>query len=228
MTRRMTSTTLPPPAESSAMTRPGSTTAIIALMLLMIGVMIGSFAYVSGQEAELRNGRLESRHIRVARQALMEADVAVLNAMVDGAAAHAGRYRTAIDKLDGQPVNHFPPTIRFDRRETSTLAVIASVRRGWTAIMERIEAGDLAGARALHDTLGIRQRATAVGDATIVQIAITPPMMNRYQLNRFSRGNARSFAPSNIGTRKLPSTAGIDGIRKKKTMITPCSVKSLL
>ena len=49
-----------------------------------------------------------------------------------------------------------------------------------------------------------------------------------YQLSRLSRGNARSFAPIMIGTRKLPSTAGIDGIRKKKTMTTPCIVNSLL
>jgi hypothetical protein len=28
--------------------------------------------------------------------------------------------------------------------------------------------------------------------------------------------------------RKLPSAAGIDGIRKKKTITTPCSVKNLL
>ena len=42
------------------------------------------------------------------------------------------------------------------------------------------------------------------------------------------RGNARSLAPIIIGTRKLPSVAGIDGMRKKKTIITPCSVNSLL
>ena len=42
------------------------------------------------------------------------------------------------------------------------------------------------------------------------------------------RGNARSFAPIIGGIRKLPSTAGIDGIRKKNTMITPCIVKNLL
>ena len=49
-----------------------------------------------------------------------------------------------------------------------------------------------------------------------------------YQLSRLSRGKARSLAPIIIGTKKLPSTAGIDGIRKKKTMIMPCIVKSLL
>ena len=49
-----------------------------------------------------------------------------------------------------------------------------------------------------------------------------------YQLSRLMRGNARSFAPIMIGIRKLPSTAGIDGIRKKNTMITPCMVNSLL
>jgi hypothetical protein len=45
---------------------------------------------------------------------------------------------------------------------------------------------------------------------------------------RLILGNARSRAPTISGTRKLPSVAGIDGTRKKKTMITPCAVKSLL
>ena len=49
-----------------------------------------------------------------------------------------------------------------------------------------------------------------------------------YQLSRLSFGNARSRAPIMSGIRKLPSTAGIDGIRKKKIMTTPCSVNSWL
>ena len=31
-----------------------------------------------------------------------------------------------------------------------------------------------------------------------------------------------------IGMKKLPSVAGIEGIRKKKIITTPCNVKSLL
>ena len=42
------------------------------------------------------------------------------------------------------------------------------------------------------------------------------------------RGRARSFAPIMIGSRKLPRIAGIDGIRKKKIIMTPCCVKTLL
>ena len=49
-----------------------------------------------------------------------------------------------------------------------------------------------------------------------------------YQLSRLIAGNARSLAPIMSGSRKLPSVAGIDGIRKKKIMITPCIVNSLL
>ena len=49
-----------------------------------------------------------------------------------------------------------------------------------------------------------------------------------YHDSRFSQGNARSRAPIMSGIRKLPSTAGIDGTRKKKIMTTPCMVKSRL
>ncbi len=52
--------------------------------------------------------------------------------------------------------------------------------------------------------------------------------MYRYQLNKLSRGKARSLAPIIIGRKKFPSTVGITGTRKKKTMITPWIVKSLL
>ena len=49
-----------------------------------------------------------------------------------------------------------------------------------------------------------------------------------YQLSRLILGNARSFAPIMIGIRKFPSTVGIDGIRKKKIITTPCDVNVLL
>ncbi len=49
-----------------------------------------------------------------------------------------------------------------------------------------------------------------------------------YQLNRLRRGKATSFAPIIKGMRKFPSTAGTAGIKKKKIIITPCIVKSLL
>jgi hypothetical protein len=49
-----------------------------------------------------------------------------------------------------------------------------------------------------------------------------------YQLKRLILGKARSLAPIMSGIRKLPRTAGMDGIRKKKIIATPCMVKSLL
>ncbi len=42
------------------------------------------------------------------------------------------------------------------------------------------------------------------------------------------RGNARSLAPIIMGTKKFPSVAGMDGMRKKNTMMMPCMVKNLL
>ena len=54
------------------------------------------------------------------------------------------------------------------------------------------------------------------------------PIMNTYQLARFSFGNARSFAPIIIGMKKFPITAGIDGIRKKNSITTPWAVNARL
>src|SRR5207245_6539197 len=49
-----------------------------------------------------------------------------------------------------------------------------------------------------------------------------------YQLSRFSFGKATSFAPIIKGIKKFPSTAGMEGARKKKIMTRPWRVKSLL
>ena len=67
-----------------------------------------------------------------------------------------------------------------------------------------------------------RRRATARSDLN------SPPARRGTSSARFSRGNARSRAPIISGIRKLPSIAGIDGIRKNHTMITPCSGEELV
>ena len=62
----------------------------------------------------------------------------------------------------------------------------------------------------------------------IATTAKTDPITHRYQLVRFSLGNATSFAPNMSGSTKFPSAAGIPGITKRNTMIAPCSVKNWL
>jgi hypothetical protein len=52
--------------------------------------------------------------------------------------------------------------------------------------------------------------------------------MYTYQLRRFSLGNARSRAPIMMGTRKFPRVVGMEGIRKKNTMMIPCMLNILL
>ena len=52
--------------------------------------------------------------------------------------------------------------------------------------------------------------------------------MYTYQLSRLSLGKATSLAPIISGITKLPRKAGIDGMRKKKIITTPCIVKTLL
>ncbi len=54
------------------------------------------------------------------------------------------------------------------------------------------------------------------------------PRVYTYQDSRLILGNARSRAPIIMGTRKFPSTAGMEGIRKKKIMVMPCIVNNLL
>ncbi len=151
------------PAAPSARTLHGSTRAIIAVMLAMIAVIIGTFAYVSVQEDALRAGRLESRDVRMARQAMMEAEIAVRGAMIDGGSVDIGRYHAALAKIESHPANHFPATIQVDGRNAAGPATILRIKRSWMAIMERIDGGNLAGARTLHDASQVPE----LTDATI-------------------------------------------------------------
>src|ERR1700722_12856104 len=64
--------------------------------------------------------------------------------------------------------------------------------------------------------------------AIIAVSVIAPPTRYRYQLSRLILGKARSLAPTMMGIRKLPSVAGTDGTRNRKTMMMPCIVKNLL
>ena len=54
------------------------------------------------------------------------------------------------------------------------------------------------------------------------------PAIQTYQLSRLIFGNAMSFAPIIIGTKKFPSTPGMTGIRNRKIMIVPWAVNALL
>ena len=50
-----------------------------------------------------------------------------------------------------------------------------------------------------------------------------------YQLSQVQPGEGEVLGPDHDRDQEVPqNTAGIDGIRKKKTMITPCIVKSLV
>ena len=60
------------------------------------------------------------------------------------------------------------------------------------------------------------------------QLVSSAPMTYKYQLPRLILGNAMSRAPTINGTKKLPSTAGTAGIKKKNNITMPCIVNSLL
>tara|TARA_B110001469_G_scaffold12997_1_gene13146 strand:- start:251 stop:463 length:213 start_codon:yes stop_codon:yes gene_type:complete len=53
-----------------------------------------------------------------------------------------------------------------------------------------------------------------------------PPGKNQ-KAALFSLGNATSWTPSCVGSRKLPKAPNIVGIIMKKTMMTPCPVAIL-
>ena len=56
----------------------------------------------------------------------------------------------------------------------------------------------------------------------------TAPMIQRWKLNRLSRGNATSLAPSMIGSTKLPRDPGMLGMMTRNTMTAPCRVNMML
>jgi hypothetical protein len=58
--------------------------------------------------------------------------------------------------------------------------------------------------------------------------ASAAPARYRYQLKRFSRGKAMSWAPTSRGRKKLPRMAGTAGMTTRKIWMMPCRVNRAL
>jgi diguanylate cyclase (GGDEF)-like protein len=147
------------------------TNAIIAIMLAMVLLIAGTFIYVAEQEDALRASRLETREVRLAGLALIEAEGAVLHALADGGSAAVGRYQLAIAKFDTHQSAQFPPKVRVRGRDLTGRTAVLQVRRNWQTIMQRAAAGDFAGARALNEAQGMPQLTQATIAAMLTWIA---------------------------------------------------------
>lgn len=130
--------------------RPTWTGTIILVMVLMIAVMVAGFLFVSDRQKKLHDGRIENRDMRMARQALMETDVAVLNAMIDTVRGDARRYGVALDKLSAHPDSHFPVTVKVEGKVIPGPELIRSLKNIWADMMARISVGDSEGARKIY------------------------------------------------------------------------------
>lgn len=158
------------------------TMVIIATIVAMLAVIVASFGYVSAQERELRAGRAESLHLRKARQALVETDLAVLNTLVKGE-RQSRAYAHAIGKLDAHGPDHFPVTVDASNRRVRGFEVVRGLESGWDAIMTRAADRDIAGARALYNERNLGPRMDAMIASIVHRIEELDTLNDRAQSN---------------------------------------------
>lgn len=124
------------------------TSVTIVVIALMIASVIGGFAYIAHQQQQLEAVRETSREMRKARQALMETDAAVLNAVIHSdEQASLLAYAQALNKLDKHPASHFPATVQMDGRAVPAMEMVRSLNTTWAAMIAQTSFGDTAAAR---------------------------------------------------------------------------------
>ncbi|MFJ6023948.1 diguanylate cyclase [Brevundimonas sp. NPDC092305] len=124
------------------------TSVTIVVIALMIASVIGGFAYIAHQQQQLEAVRETSREMRKARQALMETDTAVLNAVIHSdEQASLLAYAQALNKLDTHPAGHFPATVQMDGRAVPAMEMVRSLKTTWAAMIAQTSFGDTAAAR---------------------------------------------------------------------------------
>lgn len=139
--------------------RPGWTSSTIAAIALMIALVIAGFAYIGGQQRELSAIRETTREMRMTRQALMEADAAVLNAIVHpGDRAGLLAYDRALEKLNGRPAESFPATSVVGGSAVPAATLVASLKSDWSGMIAETSASRTDRAAALYVSSQTRTR----------------------------------------------------------------------
>ena len=117
----------------------------------MIALVLGGFIFIALQQSKLGDLRETTRQMRMARQAIMEADVAVLNALArPGERIDRAPYFDALLRVNKHGSDHYPARPILDGAPAASMEIVASLKSAWTDILEHVDRGDIDAARAIY------------------------------------------------------------------------------
>lgn len=150
-----------------------STAITVGLLAVMIALVVGGFAFVSHQQSRLAELRETTRQMRMARQAVMEADVAVLNALArPGERLDMTPYFDALLRVNRHGANHYPVHPVLEGASASSVEIIASLRSAWSDILEQADRGDIERARAIYVERRVQPKLAALVTAFFSELDV--------------------------------------------------------
>lgn len=136
----------------------------VGLVVVMITIVLSGFFYTNAHQQALIDLREGGRQMRIAQEALMDAEAYVLNRAIGERDSEYGEYSRAFEALHSRRDSHLARLDRFlkapDGTGLSADATLKSLEAIWTDALERVRAGKLDEAQGL---LGDRRSAALMG-----------------------------------------------------------------
>ncbi|KQT52345.1 diguanylate cyclase [Aureimonas sp. Leaf454] len=125
----------------------------IGLVVASITIVLSGFFFTNHHQQALLDLREGGRQMRIAQEALMDAEGYVLNKAIGEAPGDVGDYSRAFEALHSRQETHLKQLDQFlkqkDTASPSAIVLIRSLETNWTATLEAARAGRLPEARAI-------------------------------------------------------------------------------
>lgn len=153
--------------------RPSLGVVAIVIMVGMIAAIGTEFYYMAQQQATISRVGEETRAKRVARQALMETNGAVLHALATRTwQVDAAPFVRAMDNALAQPASSFPVEVTLDGAAVQGSVAVNLLVEGWREVVGLIEAGDFEQAQARYEALALLTTLRSVATAFHRELAV--------------------------------------------------------
>ncbi|WP_240231140.1 GGDEF domain-containing protein [Devosia lacusdianchii] len=153
--------------------RPSLGVVAIVIMVGMIAAIGSEFYYMAQQQSTISRVGEETRAKRVARQALMETNGAVLHALATRTwQVDAAPFVRAMDNALAQPASSFPVEVTLDGVAVQGSVAVNLLVEGWREVVGLIEAGDFEQAQARYEALALLTTLRSVATAFHRELAV--------------------------------------------------------
>lgn len=128
-----------------------ATIVTVGVIAMLIALVVGGFVHITRLQGELSDVREATRQMRMARQAVMEANTAVLHALAKTAERADRRlYFDALIRINSHAADHYPKAVVHDGVVRTGAETVAELRKAWAETLDQVENGQDAQARAVY------------------------------------------------------------------------------